>query len=108
MTSNVGSKVIEKGLTGGSLGIGFGGMEEPEEAEAAQYKKLKSMVHDELKNFFRPEFLNRLDEIIVFKSLTKNEVEQIAELEFRKTLSRIAEQGVTLALEEKFKEKVVD
>merc|ERR1711972_1282778 len=107
MTSNVGSKAIEKGIGGGG-GIGFSGLEDELTAEQSSYKRLKSMVHDELKNFFRPEFLNRLDEIIVFKSLTKPEVEQIAELEFRKTLERTAEQGVTLLLEEKFKQKVVD
>lgn len=107
MTSNVGSKVIEKGITGGGS-IGFSGLEDELDAEASNYKKLKSMVHDELKNFFRPEFLNRLDEIIVFKSLTKPEVAQIAELEFRKTFGRTEERGIKLSMTEKFKQKVVD
>eukprot|EP00401_Gymnodinium_catenatum_P071172 CAMPEP_0117605526 /NCGR_PEP_ID=MMETSP0784-20121206/79239_1 /TAXON_ID=39447 /ORGANISM="" /LENGTH=165 /DNA_ID=CAMNT_0005408573 /DNA_START=67 /DNA_END=564 /DNA_ORIENTATION=+ len=80
MTSNVGAKAIEK----------------------------TTMVHEELKGFFRPEFLNRLDEIIVFKSLTKPEVGEIAELEFRKTFKRCAERGITLSLTERFKQKVVD
>jgi len=65
-------------------------------------------VHDELKTFFRPEFLNRLDEIIVFRSLTKPEVSEIAELEFRKTFKRCQERGITLSLTERFKVKVVD
>merc|ERR1712003_291857 len=73
----------------------------------ASRKSLKSMVHDELKNFFRPEFLNRLDEIIVFKSLTKPEVKEIAELEFKKTFKRTAERGVKLAMTDRFKTKVV-
>jgi len=107
MTSNVGSKVIEKGLQGGG-GIGFQGLEDELTAEQSSYKRLKSMVHDELKNFFRPEFLNRLDEIIVFKSLTKPEVKQIAELEFKKTFKRTAERGVHLAMTDRFKTKVVD
>lgn len=106
MTSNVGSKVIEKGVQGGG-GIGFSGMED-EDAETASYKKLKSMVHDELKNFFKPEFLNRLDEIIVFKSLTKPEVRQICELEFKKTYLRTKERGVVLSVTERFKTRVVD
>ena len=72
MTSNVGAKVIEKDLSGGG-GIGFSGTDDASE-EVSSYKRLKNMVTDELKNFFRPEFLNRLDEIIVFKSLTKPEV----------------------------------
>eukprot|EP00401_Gymnodinium_catenatum_P001974 CAMPEP_0117500220 /NCGR_PEP_ID=MMETSP0784-20121206/22664_1 /TAXON_ID=39447 /ORGANISM="" /LENGTH=1053 /DNA_ID=CAMNT_0005295423 /DNA_START=30 /DNA_END=3194 /DNA_ORIENTATION=+ len=108
MTSNVGSKVIEKGVAGGSVGIGFSGMEDEDDAEAASYKRLKSMVHDELKNFFRPEFLNRLDEVIVFKSLTKPEVTQIADLEFKKTFGRTLERGVHLSMTPKFKQKVVD
>jgi ATP-dependent Clp protease ATP-binding subunit ClpC len=107
MTSNVGSKVIEKGIGGGG-GIGFSGLEDELDAEASSYKRLKSMVHDELKNFFKPEFLNRLDEIIVFKSLTKPEVAQIAELEFKKTFGRTAERGVSLTMTDRFKQKVID
>jgi len=107
MTSNVGSKVIEKGILGGG-GIGFSGMEDIEDAEKSSYARLKSQVHDELKNFFRPEFLNRLDEIIVFKSLSKSEVTEIAELEFRKTFKRCLEKGLTLSLTDRFKTKVVD
>merc|ERR1719195_1425182 len=66
------------------------------------------MVHEELKNFFRPEFLNRLDDIIVFKSLTKPEVREISELEFVKTDKRCEERGIRLSLTDRFKAKVVD
>jgi len=106
MTSNVGSKVIEKGLTGG--GLGFSGMDDPSDAENGDYARLKTAVHEELKNFYKPEFLNRLDEIIVFRSLTKAEVSEIAELEFRKTFARCSEKGLTLSLTDRFKQKVVD
>jgi len=68
----------------------------------------RSLVFDELKNFFKPEFLNRLDEIIVFKSLTKPEVAQIAELEFKKTFGRTADRGVKLTMTDRFKQKVID
>jgi len=68
MTSNIGSKVIEKG--GGGLGFEFSG----DSVEDSQYNRIKSLVNEELKQYFRPEFLNRLDEIIVFRQLTKNEV----------------------------------
>jgi len=105
MTSNVGSKVIEKGLSGGG-GIGFSGLDE--DAEMASYSRLKTQVHDELKNFFRPEFLNRLDEIIVFSSLTKQEVSEIAELEFRKVFKLVEEKGMKLSLTSRYKQKVVD
>lgn len=104
MTSNVGSKVIEKGVVGG--GLGFGGMDDDE--EQADYKRLKESVHDELKNFYKPEFLNRLDEIIVFQSLTKPQVKEISEIEFGKTMERCVEKGLTLYLTDKFKAKVVE
>jgi ATP-dependent Clp protease ATP-binding subunit ClpC len=106
MTSNVGAKVIEKTVTGGG-GIGFSGMDEDDE-ETSSYKRLKQNVTEELKNFFRPEFLNRLDEVIVFRALSKLEVGEIAELEFRKTFTRCKEKGVTLSLTERFKKKVVE
>jgi len=107
MTSNVGSKVVEKSLSGGG-GLGFGGMDSENDAEASSYKRLKEQVGEELKNFFRPEFLNRLDELIVFKSLTKPEVGEIAELEIRKTFKLCAEKGLKLSITDRFKKKVVD
>ena len=73
LTSNVGSKVIEKG--GG--GLGFELSDDPGDS---QYNRIKGLVNEELKQYFRPEFLNRLDEIIVFRQLTKDEVGQIAEI----------------------------
>jgi len=108
MTSNCGAKEIEKDLLGGDLGFSTGGGEGEEGGGKSGYQRLKRKVHDELKKFFRPEFLNRLDEIIVFKSLTKPEVGEIAELEFRKTFMRCAERGITLSLTDRFKRKVVD
>eukprot|EP00929_Paragymnodinium_shiwhaense_P078903 TRINITY_DN4094_c0_g2_i2.p1 TRINITY_DN4094_c0_g2~~TRINITY_DN4094_c0_g2_i2.p1 ORF type:complete len:1040 (+),score=362.07 TRINITY_DN4094_c0_g2_i2:125-3244(+) len=104
MTSNVGAKAIEKQLVGGG-DLGFSGMEDDE--EASSYGRLKTAVHSELKNFFRPEFLNRLDEIIVFKSLTLPEVGEIAEIEFKKTFERCVERGITLSLTDRFKKMVV-
>jgi len=73
MTSNIGSKVIEKG--GDRLGFEF-----EDNAAESQYNRIRSLVNEELKNYFRPEFLNRLDEIIVFRQLTKDEVKEIAEI----------------------------
>lgn len=105
MTSNVGAKNIEKGLLGGG-GLGFSGLED--DVDTSSYQRLKTVVHDELKNFFRPEFLNRLDEIIVFKSLNKQEVAQIAELEFKKVFKLTTEKGIKLLLTDRFKVKVVD
>ena len=66
MTSNIGSKVIEKG--GGGLGFEFSGGD----AEETNYNRIRSLVNEELKQYFRPEFLNRLDEIIVFRQLSRD------------------------------------
>lgn len=59
MTSNVGSSVIEKG--GGRLGFQL------DVEEDSSYNRIKTLVNEELKQYFRPEFLNRVDEIIVFR-----------------------------------------
>jgi len=104
LTSNCGAKEIEKTLIGQGLGFDAG----EDEPGVSMYQRLKTKVHEQLKGFFRPEFLNRLDEIIVFKSLNKQEVREIAELEFRKTFKRCQERGITLSLTDRFKSKVVD
>merc|ERR1719394_2177306 len=72
------------------------------------YHNLKSKVIEQLKGFFKPEFLNRLDEVIVFKSLSKLEVAQIAELEFKKVNKRCDERGIRLSLTDRFKSLCVD
>ena len=102
MTSNIGSKVIEKG--GGGLGFEFSG----DSIEDSQYNRIKSLVNEELKQYFRPEFLNRLDEIIVFRQLTKNEVKDIAEIMLKEVFSRISDKGIKLSVTEAFKERLVE
>jgi len=102
MTSNIGSKVIEKG--GGGLGFELGG----ENLEESQYNRIKSLVNEELKQYFRPEFLNRLDEIIVFRQLTREEVKDIAEIMLREVFSRIKDKGIALSVSEAFKERLVE
>ena len=102
MTSNIGSKVIEKG--GGGLGFEFSG----ESIEDSQYNRIKSLVNEELKQYFRPEFLNRLDEIIVFRQLTKDEVKDIAEIMLKEVFSRINEKGIKLNVTDAFKERLVE
>ena len=102
MTSNIGSKVIEKG--GGGLGFEFSG----ENAEENQYNRIRSLVNEELKQYFRPEFLNRLDEIIVFRQLNRDEVKEIAEIMLREVFNRIGEKGITLTVSDAFKERLVE
>ncbi len=100
MTSNIGSKVIEKG--GGRIGFFDSGR-----AEEQVYQNIKSLVGEELKQFFRPEFLNRLDEIIVFRQLTRDEVKYISELMLKEVLKRLNAQNIKLEISEKFKEKLI-
>lgn len=102
MTSNIGSKVIEKG--GSGLGFEFS-----EESQAdAQYTRIRSLVNEELKQYFRPEFLNRIDEIIVFRQLTKDEVKEISDILLKEVFSRLSEQGITLDVTERFKDRLVE
>lgn len=102
MTSNIGSKVIEKG--GGGLGFEFSGAGEAD----SQYNRIRSLVNEELKQYFRPEFLNRLDEIIVFRQLTRDEVKEIADILLKEVFSRLTEQGITLEVTARFKDRLVD
>ncbi len=102
MTSNIGSKVIEKG--GGGLGFEFSG----ENLEDTQYNRIKSLVNEELKQYFRPEFLNRLDEIIVFRQLSRDEVKDIAEIMLKEVFLRIKEKGILLTVSDDFKERLVE
>jgi len=101
LTSNIGSKVIEKG--GGGLGFEFA----DDQAEA-KYNRIRSLVNEELKSYFRPEFLNRLDEIIVFRQLNKDEVKEISEILLKEVFQRLVEKDITLEVSDKFKDRLVD
>ncbi|MGR3280103.1 AAA family ATPase, partial [Acaryochloris marina NIES-2412] len=101
MTSNLGSKVIQKG--GSGLGFEFSG-----DQASAQYNRIVAVVNEELKQFFCPEFLNRLDEIIVFQQLHKTEVKQIADILLQEVFTRVAEREITLEVTNLFKDRLVD
>ena len=100
LTSNIGSKVIEKG--GSGIGFDFA-----EDANESQYNRIRSLVNEELKNYFRPEFLNRLDEIIVFRQLNKLEVTQIAEIMLKEVFGRLTEKGIVLEVTDRFKDRLI-
>jgi ATP-dependent Clp protease ATP-binding subunit ClpC len=100
LTSNIGSKVIEKG--GSGIGFDFA-----EDANESQYNRIRSLVNEELKNYFRPEFLNRLDEIIVFRQLNKAEVTQIAEIMLKEVFGRLTEKGIVLEVTDRFKDRLI-
>jgi len=101
LTSNVGASQIEKG--GGGLGFQL-----DDNVEDQSYQRIKQLVQDELKNYFRPEFLNRLDEIIIFRQLNKQEVREIAMIMLNNVFKRLKEKDITLDVTDRFKDKVVD
>jgi ATP-dependent Clp protease ATP-binding subunit ClpC len=93
MTSNVGAREIAQGTP-----IGFSGADSK---RGLSDKEINSRVMTEMKKLFRPEFLNRIDDIIVFKSLTSEEIAQIVELMVCDLRDRLIEQGMTINLSEK-------
>nr|YP_010713801.1 Clp protease ATP binding subunit [Galdieria phlegrea]UNJ16257.1 Clp protease ATP binding subunit [Galdieria sp.]WDA99883.1 Clp protease ATP binding subunit [Galdieria phlegrea] len=101
MTSNIGSKVIDKG--GSNLGF---------ELSASQmeshYNRIRSLVNEELKQYFRPEFINRLDEIIVFRQLTKNEVGEIANLMLKEVFERLEKKNIKIEVTDRFKGRLIE
>lgn len=101
MTSNVGSSVIEKG----GRGIGF---QLDYDEKDSSYTRIKSLVNEELKQYFRPEFLNRLDEMIVFRQLTKTEVKEIADIMLKEVFERLKTKEIDLQVTERFTDRVVD
>ncbi len=98
LTSNVGSDVIRKQNV-----MGFGKL-----SDAGDYETMKSRTLDEAKKFFRPEFLNRLDDIIVFRMLGKPELVQILELEIAKVLERIRRKNIKIVLDEKARDFLIE
>lgn len=88
MTSNVGASLIEK-----QSSLGF---KKPDENEADEYEKMKEKVMRQLRKTFRPEFLNRLDETIVFHALNKGHIKQIVDLMLEEVQERLDEQDIVI------------
>ena len=87
MTSNLGTADLRKSS------IGFGPAD-----DAVTYEKMQAKVHEELKRHFRPEFLNRIDEVIVFAELTQDEVTEIVDLMIKRVQTQVESQGLGLEL----------
>ncbi|MDY6913594.1 MAG: ATP-dependent Clp protease ATP-binding subunit [Planctomycetota bacterium] len=98
LTTNIGAEMIK---SKGSFGFG-------RRDEEANYEKMKEMLHQEVERHFRPEFLNRLDDIIVFKALTREDLCTIVDYELRKVRQRLAEHGLKLELNDEAKEFLID
>ena len=98
LTSNIGSDLIKGGQS-----FGFGKRE-----EVMDYDKLKKQLLTETEKFFRPEFINRLDDIIVFQSLTKDDLYSIIDIELSKITSRLQSKGMTMELDQVAKDFLID
>lgn len=95
-TSNLGTRDISKAV---GMGFSSGG----EDDEATQYARMKNKVHDELKKHFRPEFLNRIDDIVVFHQLTKEQIVQMVDLLLRRVTNALEQKDMGLELSDKAK-----
>jgi ATP-dependent Clp protease ATP-binding subunit ClpC len=101
LTSNLGSNVIAKG--GAKLGF-----EIPTESpEDAQYAQIRGLVMEELRSYFKPELLNRLDEVVVFRLLQQSEIAKIADLLLDETAQRMAEKGIGFQITKAMMNKLV-
>ncbi len=98
MTSNIGARH----LTEKQKSLGFGGDDNADES------MLKERVLDELKKTFRPEFLNRVDDIIVFNKLSETEIKDIAKLMLENLVSRLKNLNITLKFDDSALEKIAD
>ncbi|XVF11332.1 hypothetical protein REPUB_Repub08aG0018200 [Reevesia pubescens] len=99
MTSNVGSSAIAKGRRG-SIGFLL------EDDESASYAGMKALVMEELKAYFRPELLNRIDEVVVFRSLEKAQMLEIVNLMLQEVKSRLMSLGIGLEVSESIKDLI--
>jgi ATP-dependent Clp protease ATP-binding subunit ClpC len=95
MTSNIGAKLIQ-----GANRLGFAITKEDEGAREHEYESMKAKVMDALKKTFRPEFINRLDGVMVFRSLSRDEIAMIVELELKPLRLQLAEQEIKMVLTE--------
>jgi ATP-dependent Clp protease ATP-binding subunit ClpC len=98
MTSNVGSDIIKRQST-----LGFSPI-----TDENSYEKMRDKILEEAKKTFRPEFLNRLDDVIVFRSLTKPDLIQILDLETKKVMQRLKSKNLLLQLDEKAMDFLVE
>ena len=95
-TSNLGTSDISK-----AVGMGFSGVGEAD--EDGKYERMKDKVHDELKKHFRPEFLNRIDEIVVFKQLSQAEIVQMVDLMLARVSDQLDEKRITMEISDRAK-----
>jgi len=98
MTSNIGAELIKN-----QSGFGFG-----KKTPESNYEKMKDVLHKEVERHFRPEFLNRVDDMIVFKPLSREDLQTIVEYELNKVFKRLIEYGLRLDLTPQAKEFLIE
>jgi len=98
MTTNIGSETIQ-----GRRSLNVFARQD----EDSTYEQMKEKLKEEMKNNFRPEFLNRVDDIIVFRGLTKENIKQIIDIELQKLSKRLLDKGLKLILTEEAKELII-
>ena len=98
MTSNVGAEILQRNT---SLGFSVGDSEQ-------DFEKIKDKIMDEAKKIFKPEFLNRLTEIVIFRQLLKEHMGSIVELELEKVSERLKERKLKLDVSEEAKEFLIE
>ncbi len=101
MTSNVGAQKMS-----GDAGIGFSHSASQKQQEEDEYKRMREMVVEELKRSFRPEFLNRLDDIVVFRHLTRDDMRKIVNIMIKDLELRLKERGMSIQLTDEVKDKI--
>ena len=100
MTSNIGARKVKE--FGGGVGFGTSSKKEQEDAH------VKGIIEGALKKSFAPEFLNRIDDVIIFNSLEREDIHKIIDIELEKLLNRIADLGYKLILSEDAKDYIAD
>jgi len=98
MTTNIGAEQIT-----GRDALGFS-----KKDEHTSYEKMKAMLKQEMERNFRPEFLNRVDDIIVFRGLTKEDLKHIIDIELAKVSKRLKEKNLTLVMSDEAKELLIE
>jgi ATP-dependent Clp protease ATP-binding subunit ClpC len=103
MTSNIGADMIKGGVQPfGLAGRGKGS------AEEQTFAKMKETLMKEIERYFRPEFIGRLDDVIVFKPLTRDDLELIVDFELRKVTKRLSDHGLTIELAPEARQFLID
>jgi ATP-dependent Clp protease ATP-binding subunit ClpC len=101
MTSNIGAEAIQR-----DSGLGFAVKKDEQKASEDAYTKMREKLMGELKHLFRPEFLNRIDGIVVFRALTRDDILQIVDVQLRLLKPRLDEHNIELEMTTAAKEQL--